>query len=255
MNNPFLQKFQLNLPTEAKYRQKTIIELIIDYFNQAAGSHSSSLGFPLEALFKKGFSWILLSWNISIQQLPETGEEFLIETWISHVKRCFAFREFQVKSNQGHILIKASSQWVFYNIKLKRPSKIFPELADQWTVHPVQVCTESLIQVPLTVEYSQVSLNNITVQPDDIDYLDHVHNSKYIQWTFLAKPKKICEQYQLKHLEIHYYHEIKYPGEVIVRQRALSPESDSVKVFYDQIWDESEKRISTVITSKWEPLI
>lgn len=226
---------------------------LIDYLSNTAGSHSESLGFSLESLYKKGYSWILLSWNIKIEQLPVIEEKFQIETWISKSKRCFAYREFLVRNSQSKIIINASSRWVFYNIKKRKPAKIFPEFSAYWTINPEKSCNKFILDTPLIKQsVNNKTEHNLIVQKEDIDILNHVHNSKYIDWVLKIKPKAIHEKYMLKHLQANYHHETKYPGEVIIRQQFMKLRKNNRQLGYDEVFNKNEQRISAEIATEWE---
>jgi medium-chain acyl-[acyl-carrier-protein] hydrolase len=252
MEQSFKKTFEVHL-YETKHNQQLNPVKLIDYLNDTAGSHSESLGYSLESLYKKEYSWILLSWNIGIDQLPQLREKIDIETWISQTKRCFAYREFLIRNNQNKIIVRASSQWIFYNINKKKPAKIFSEFSNLWTVNPEKACNQSIIGSSLLkqTEYQNTE-NTFIIQQKDIDILDHVHNSKYIDWVIEIKPGTIQQQYILKHLQILYHHEIKYPGEVIIKQQIMSSKNNYEQLIYDLIWDKNEKRISTEVATQWE---
>ena len=253
INKSFVKNFQLIIKNRSANHQQSIIETIIDYFNETAGCHSEQLGFPLKLLFTKGYSWVLLSWNIEIDQLPRNGDKLNIETWISHTKRCFVFREFLVKSNDTNIIIRASSQWVFYNINKKMPVRILYELANKWIINSRKACPSATNKFILieNSSFNKIDAKRIAVKSDDIDFLDHVHNSKYINWIFSSKPKTILHNYILKKLEIYYLHEIKYPGDVFIKQQSVLLESNKNAVIDDYIWDQQKERIATRARSYW----
>jgi len=226
---------------------------LIDYLSDSACSHSESLGFSLESLYKKGFSWILLSWNIMIDQLPGLEEKFQVETWISKSKRCFAYREFLVRNSQNKIIIHASSRWVFYNIKERKPAKIFPEFSAYWVINPEKACNKSILYAPLMKQSANKKTEHkLIVQKEDIDILNHVHNSTYIDWVLNIKPKTILEKYTLKHFQVTYHHETKYPGEVIIQQQFIRLRNNNKQLVYDIVFNKNEQRISAEIATKWE---
>lgn len=226
---------------------------LIDYFNDTAGHHSESLGYSIETLFKKGYSWILLSWNISINRWPHLRERIEIETWISRIKRCFAYREFLIKSNQNESIIKASSHWIFYNMNKQRPAKIPLALSNLWLIKPVEACSLSIINSFLLREPKyQNEEKEYVVQMQDIDILGHVHNSRYIGWIMENKPEIIKQHYTLKHLQVLYHHEIKYPGEIMVQQKIFPQQDKSKQLISDQIWDKNKQRVATEVVTQWQ---
>ncbi len=225
---------------------------MIEYFNDTAGSHSESVGYSLESLFRRGYAWILLSWNIMVNQFPRLEENIIIETWISQMKRCFVNREFTLKNRMNRILIRASSRWIFYHTDKKRPARVFPELADGWIINAEKACPLPLI-TPVFLKQPIYDYKEIThtVQEKDIDILGHVHNSKYIDWMIRIKPDTLYRQYQLKHLQVLYHHEIKYPGEIIIRQQLRSPQKDDKQLVYDILYNPNKQNISTEIATQW----
>ena len=251
MKQSFEKTFELN-SFKKSHNQHGILVTLIDCFNDTAVSHSKSLGYSLESLFKKGYAWILLFWNIEVQQLPRFGEKISIETWISQIRRSFAYREFLLKNNLNKVQVQASSKWLFYHIHRKRPVKIFLDLSNQWKIIPEQACHQPIMSLDFLQSVDDQDREEIfSVQREDIDILNHVHNSKYIDWIMKIKPDTIQRQYRLKHLQAWYHHEIKYPGKIIVTQKRFFPEEDDKKLFYNAIRDKNQQRIAAEITTQW----
>jgi medium-chain acyl-[acyl-carrier-protein] hydrolase len=238
---------------DIQHNQRLSLVRLIDYLNETAGNHSKSFGYPLKSLFEHGYSWILLCWNIEINELPLLKEQIHIETWISQTKRCFAYREFKIKNKHNHILAKASSQWIFYNIDKKKPAKIFPEFSNQEIIKPEKACEQSILDSAIFKNPSSKNITkNFIIQKNDIDILDHVHNSKYIDWILDVKPEDIKLQYKLRQLQILYHYEIKYPGEIVIKQKIFALKKKSELLIYDTVWDKENNRLSSEIATKWK---
>ncbi|MBP8717829.1 MAG: hypothetical protein KBI07_01885 [Candidatus Atribacteria bacterium] len=252
MKESFKKNLVIPLPETSDNHRLEPVKLI-DYLNNTAGYHSDSIGYSFDSLWKRGYCWILLSWNISIDQLPGLGEKIQIETWVSRIERCFAYREFLVRNHKKQITVRASSRWIFYNINKKRPAKIQPVFFDHWKINTEKACPFSLLKSSLLKKPAyQNKENTFIIQQEDIDILGHVHNSKYLDWVMRSKPEAILKQYDLTYLQILYHHEITYPGEIIIKQNIMSPEDDSEQVIYDQIWDKNRLQISTEIVTQWK---
>ncbi len=225
---------------------------LVDYMNEIAGYHSESAGYSMVTLFKKGYSWIVLSWNIGINRLPELGDTIKIETWISEIKRCFAYREHLVKNEQDEILSRASSRWIFYNISKQRPERIPLQLAATWQLNPITASPVSIMDSEILKGSNFINKEkNYAVQKQDIDILNHVHNSKYIDWVVESKPEFIKENYSLKHLQISYEHEIKYPAEIVVKQKLFPQESKLQYLIHDKICDIDKQKVFSEIATQW----
>ena len=240
---------------EAFYNRQLKPVKLFEYLNDTAEHHSESVGFSMENLFFKGCSWILLSWNICIEKWPSLRDVILIETWISHIKRCFAFREFLVKNSQNEILIRASSRWIFYHIGKKRAERIPEKLVNQWPTNRSVACPESIIDsANLKTQGSQKIENSFIVQKQDIDILDHVHNTRYIDWIMQNKPEEIRQNYSLKHIDVSYRHEIKFPNDVLIKQSISSSLKNLEEIVYicDEIMTPDKPELASLIVSKWE---
>ncbi len=252
MKQIFQEKYEIH-PQDIQHNQRLGLVRLIDYLNETAGNHSKSFGYPLKSLFEQGYSWILLYWNIEINELPLLREQINIDTWISQTKRCFAYREFIIKNKHNHIIAKASSQWIFYNINKKKPAKIFPVFSKQEIIKPEKACEQSILDSAILKKTaSKNTTNNFIIQKNDIDILDHVHNSKYIDWILNVKPEEIKLQYQLNQLQVLYHHEIKYPGEVMIKQKTFPFKKNEKLLIYDAIWDKKNQRLSSEIATKWK---
>jgi len=252
MKQIFEKTIKFYFPDNEDYRQKMDPVILIDYLNDIAGKHSEALGYSLESLLRNGYSWILLNWNIQINELPESGDNIKIQTWISRTRRCFANREFLVRDNQDNTMVFASSRWIFYNLNKQVPGKLFPEFSDKRIIIPERACSKSIFGSSiLQKDRCQTIETSIDVQKIDIDMLNHVHNSRYIQWSIDNKPEKMIKQYKLSYLQVSYNHEVKYPGKVTIRQFFVPPEEKSKILFYDEIRDDEKERLSAEIFSEW----
>ena len=254
MKQIFQEKYEIP-PQDIQHNQRLSLVKLIDYLNETAGNHSKSFGYPLKSLFEDGYSWILLCWNININELPLFREQIHIETWISQTKRCFAYREFIIKNKHNHIMAKASSQWIFYNINKKKPAKIFPEFSNQEIIKPEKAFDQSILDSAILKKLSNKNrTDSIIIQKEDIDILNHVHNSKYIDWILNVKPEEIKLQYKLNQLQVLYHHEIKYPGEIIIKQKLFSLKKNGELLIHDAIWDKDKQRLSAKIATKWKTI-
>ncbi len=225
---------------------------LVDYLNDIAGQHSESLGYSMKDLFEKDCSWIVLSWNLCINRLPYLRSKIHIETWVSQVKRSFAYREFLLKDD-NEIFCKASSLWLFYHITKHRPVKIPLELVNLWILNREISCPESIIESDLFKGKDFIYEEfDYTVEKQDIDVLDHVHNSRYIGWIINSKPDNVKKDYSLKHLQVSYHHEIKYPGKITVRQKIFSQENQTDLFIFDQIWNKDKQTVSSEIATYWK---
>lgn len=252
MNHSYTKNVEVRL-LETNHDQELNIVCLVDHLNDVGGSHLESLGYSLESLFKKGYAWILLSWNIHIDKLPPLKEKIQIKTWVSKINRYFVYREFLMVDHTNQVIVQVSSQWLFYYIFKRKPVKIFPDLSNKLTIdsdnaYLLPIIDSSISRRPVYLN----SEKRISVQPKDIDILGHVHNSKYIEWVMELKPERVKQQYKLQNLQVQYHHEVKYPGEIIIKQYLTTSEIDDQQLIYDKIWNKNDQKISAEVTTQWK---
>ena len=251
MKQVFEKTYKINSDEVLINQQLNPVKLI-DYLNDIAGYHSESAGYSMVNLFRKGYSWIVLSWNIAIDRMPHSGDTIKIETWISEIKRCFAYREFSIKNEQDEVLCSASSRWVFYNLNRQRLERIPLKLAEHWPVKSIASAPESILDSELLKDSCyEIEEKTYTVQRSDIDILNHAHNSRYIAWIMEGKPENIKEGYSLKHLHIFYHHEIKFPSEIIVQQKIFSQLNKRQYLIKDEICDRGKEIMFSEVVTQW----
>ena len=250
--NSFQKIFEVH-SYEAFYNGQLKPSKLIDYLNDTGENHSEEIGYSMENIFQRGFSWIALSWNVAIEKWPQLRDKITIETWISKVKRCFAYREFLVRNSRNGIIIRASSRWIFYNLVKNRSERIPQDLINLWPVSRQGACFRLIIDAALLEQPADMGFeNSFSVQKQDIDILDHVHNTRYVGWSMENKPDSIKKDYILKHMQVNYHHEVKFPGNIIIKQKIYPLPDKQELLIHDRIIANDKHKVSTEIVTQWE---
>ena len=238
---------------ESLYNGQLKPSKLIDYLNDTGENHSETLGHSMENIFQQGFSWIVLSWNVAIEKWPQLRDKITIETWISKVKRCFAYREFLLKNNRNKPIIRASSRWIFYNLTKNRSERIPRNLINLWPISEQETYSDAIQDSAILQQTEYQSFeNSYQVQKEDIDILGHVHNTRYVYWGMDNKPEFIKKEYILKHIQVTYHHEIKYPGDIVIKQKMFPLPDKKNMLIHDQIIADNKHKVSAEIVTKWE---
>ena len=222
---------------------------LLDYFNDIAGDHSKSAGYPLDQLFKKGYAWVLLNWNICINHWPQSKDTVQAQTWISTIKRAFANREFILENQHNQILVRATSKWIFYNIIKKRPVRIRQDFAQQWPIENAQ--NLNTLQFKISPNQDADQQKTLDIQKKDIDILQHVHNSYYLQWILEMISNEISGNAILKQIQIDYHHELKYLGYFFFKQHTEYRYQDNEAIYYHNVWDLGNNRKASTLITRW----
>ncbi len=147
---------------------------------QAAVNHAEHLGFGFTNTSKEDLSWVLLRINLKINKLPSWKEKFTVVTWPSRVKAITAFREFEVKGEQGEIFCVATSEWSVINLKTRRPQRmsILGDLIDLFSEKAILDTPFEKLDPKLEFE----ELFSVKVRYSDMDMNGHANAGKYFDW-------------------------------------------------------------------------
>ncbi|MDR1615367.1 MAG: acyl-CoA thioesterase [Campylobacteraceae bacterium] len=100
----------------------------IQWMQDAATAHSDSLGFDSEFYEKIGGTWVARSHYIEYLKPSFLGDELIVQTWVSFIKRSSSNREYAFfRKSDKALLARAKTVWIYLNAD-GRPSKIPDEL-------------------------------------------------------------------------------------------------------------------------------
>lgn len=156
---------------------------VLALFETAANHHAVLLGIDHTAMAARGFLWVVtqIKYQILSQAAPDT--ELKIKTWPLPPDRLGYRREYLVTSADGKALIKATSNWVFIDIKNRRLAKTF-------SIYPeASYCTEqNFSERPKRLRDFEADSQAFLLSPDQsaIDFNGHVNNTKYADFILCA---------------------------------------------------------------------
>ncbi|MDR2790652.1 MAG: acyl-CoA thioesterase [Campylobacteraceae bacterium] len=104
----------------------------VQWMQDAATAHSDSLGFTSAFYEKIGGTWVARSHYIEYLRAAFLGEELVVQTWISSIKRSISNREYAFFRISDRVLLaRAKTVWIYLNASGK-PSKIPNELLTKY---------------------------------------------------------------------------------------------------------------------------
>lgn len=152
---------------------------LINYFQDTSSEQSEMLGLGVSYLREKRRAWILSSWQIVINRMPNVHEEIVVSTWSTGIKKMLGPRNFRLTTKDGEVLAYADTLWVYMDVDKHRPTKPDQEEVDSYGAEPAldMPCKERKITVP---EYTELTCM-MPVRKYHIDTNGHVNNAQYIQ--------------------------------------------------------------------------
>ncbi|MFP4152690.1 MAG: acyl-[acyl-carrier-protein] thioesterase [Alkalispirochaeta sp.] len=164
---------------------------IASLFQEAAWEHAQRLGVDFTEDGSQLY-WVLYRLGLHFRRRPRWGETITVTTWPSRIVRLYAMREFVVQTDEGELLLNASSAWVVLDADTGRPVRPERRLSREWAVDevPLTIPTGKLPTIEHPAELYAASEWN-RVRPSDTDRNAHVNNARYIQWLSDQAPSVI----------------------------------------------------------------
>lgn len=164
------------------------IPALVNYFQDAASLQSEALGIGTEYLAKQGRGWLLLSWQIVIDHLPEIARRVRSTTWGYSFRQMMANRNFTLTGEEGELYAYANSQWMLFDFRKMRPVAVpeeeqrlyDPEEKLEMHYDPGKIRPEKEAQV-IRHEPFRVDLHHL-------DTNHHMNNGQYIKMAMSMVP-------------------------------------------------------------------
>jgi acyl-ACP thioesterase len=219
---------------------------LLNYLQHAAGEHAAKLGFGFDDLIKKNLAWILSRYHIKVARYPELGDKIEVSTWPSGKQGIFALRDFEMKDEEGHCLLVATTSWILLNLGKKQPARLEDFLPEHLTLDK-HALKDDFPSLPLLEKAEREIYLRVLMK--DLDLNRHVNNVVYIQWALEAAPEDVLNCKRPIDIEVSYKAEAFYGEEVISRIQRQESERDLV--FLHQIVNRKTGAELTRLRTVW----
>lgn len=221
---------------------------LLEYLVETSSLHSQTLGLGFNELISKDYNWILSRWKLKIDSYPGAREKIKVKTWISGFDKFYANREFNVYDEYNNLIVRASTLWIFIDMKRKRPIRIPSELYG--TINLLNDKNfDDFYKFDNNLE-SEQSID-FKVRKTDIDYNNHVNNAKYINWLLESIPIDVDENYTLKEIDIYYKKEIKLNRTIESKINSGNKVGDKIEYIHE-IFNKDIGEMATKGRTVWE---
>lgn len=245
----YKKTFQIPYYESDKNRKATTLS-ILKYLGETSGAHTDSLGFNVENLKKTNYGWMLNRWKVRIDRYPNVNEKITIETWSSGVDRFYATREFIIYNEEKVEIGRASTVWIFIDMTRKRPVRIPADFIQK--IKPIRERAFSEFY-DFKKDVDIKDYIDFHVRRSDIDYNNHVNNTKYLSWMIETIPELVYENYMLHEFEIIYKKETIYGNTIMAGSNKLESLSDEPK-FVHTIMDNEIRETHSMGITNWKKL-
>lgn len=196
------------------HRDRLTAANLANFLQDIAGRHAMTLGWAVEDLHNAGTTWVLSRIYVEIHHLPMHMKNVIVKTWPTGGERLFAYRDFEVHTEDGQLVAKGRSAWVVMNLETRRPlfvpeevknmAGLYPEPAVQFPERKVPGATKAEICLPIKVRMS------------DLDRNIHVNNVRFIEWAMESVSADFYDRYDVATMDVVFRSEVRKEDEVRV---------------------------------------
>ncbi|MFR7846679.1 MAG: acyl-ACP thioesterase domain-containing protein [Coprococcus phoceensis] len=134
------------------------------------------------------------------------------------IDRLCAYRDFELKDEDGEILAIGSSRWILTDTERRRPVRLTEDMAALYESEDRAVFEDEILEP----EYSKEMFENAeemiyNIQRRDIDINMHMHNINYLDAAYEMLPEDVYNNENFNQVRIWYKREIRPQDEVKCR--------------------------------------
>lgn len=232
---------------EVDYKERVLLSSIMNYFDDVAIKQSEERNVGLDYMSRNNVAWVLYKWNINIHRYPLYGEKVKVSTNPRCFRKFYAYRTFEVKDENGEILVEAASVWFLIDVEKRKPKKIGEDMRQAYCIAEDDI---DIIEIPKIIPTKNKDVEKIfNVRYSDIDTNGHVNNVKYVSWAIETVPLEVVKNYSLKNINITYEKETTY-GEIIKVSTEVIEEEN--RITCKHVITDKEERKLTIAETIWE---
>ena len=193
-------------------------EALLQMLESAGSHHSDYANDSVIAGSQTGIVWLLSEWRIKITRRPESTDTLHISTWArGKAPAAMIYRDFIVSDEQGQELIRAEATFVLLDTVNGRLTRITEELFRAYQPREQTVFDDKPGRL-LAPEDPQAECR-IALRRSDIDYNNHVHNTRYLDLAREALPEELLQK-QFSGIRIVYSKAVTLKDEVTAQYTA-----------------------------------
>ncbi|WP_313807522.1 acyl-[acyl-carrier-protein] thioesterase [Flavobacterium sp.] len=179
-----------------------------------AAEHSILGGLSFFDMQQHHQAWVLSRIRIEIiGDLPQWQDKVVVKTWIENLEGNKSIRNIEMYLNDVKI-VGATTFWAVFNTQLRKsePLALPHEHFEKYPEHHATSKSFSRINVLQETE----KITERTVVLSDLDIVNHVNNTKYLEWCLdTLNPKTILKQ-GFKSLEMNFLRELNFGDAVAI---------------------------------------
>lgn len=180
-----------------------------------ACAYSANVGYGARDIEEKKRAWILLQWKMQVLKRPFYNEKVEIITWSRNIDKLFAYRDYEIRYENGELLAIGTSKWLLMDTERKRPVRITEDVMKLYENENKSVFEKNEDKI----QYDENRLKTAKSQPytllrRDFDMHGHMHNINYLDMVYEVLPQDVYDTVDFKTVHIEYKKQI-LPGTIV----------------------------------------
>lgn len=171
---------------------------------RCASTHAGEHGFGYPQMIKLHHAWVLSRLVIEMEQMPTTGQDFSIETWVDRLYRQFTDRHFSILRPDGTAYGHATSIWALIDTETRLPADLealpnggFTSALIPGRPAPIPAMGRLRLKHPELVLTHQAAYS-------DLDINGHVNSIRYIELLLDHFTADYLKQHPVQRIEMAY---------------------------------------------------
>ena len=175
--------YRIVRPYRVRFEESTAAETVrtavyLAWAADIAWQHSTVLGFGRDWYTQRGLFWLVRAVRLDVLRPIETYSSVFVGTRVYGYRRIAARRYCDVRDAAGGLLASLEIDWVMTNVR-GIPTRVPPEML---TLVTPDAPTFEMLKVALPETPPDALERHFSVARRDLDPLDHVNNSVYVDY-------------------------------------------------------------------------
>lgn len=246
MDKYFSKEYEV-MYRDSDYKLRCKFTSIADYFCEVGNIQAEMLGDTIDFTLAHGCAWVFYKYDIKIHRYPKYREKIILKTKAIGFKRFYAFRGYEIRSEEGELLAEGLALFFLINIEKRRPTRI---LKEQYCMYNVEGDLDKVIEMENVEKLTREdNFKEFQIRYSDIDSNTHVNNVRYMEWAIESVPIDIAKNYELKRMKLIFEKESKYGDKIHVSAQIEKRENDLITLH--RIYNSNGEEL-TLIEAHWD---
>lgn len=186
------------------------LDAIVDYLQDIVMLHAEDAGMGFKQIKDMGTVWFLSTWQVEIINTPRIYQKLKLRTNPYGFKGFFGNRNVWIEDEDGNMMVRANSIWVYLDTKGMVPKRIDAKAVEAYKpLEPMLEMNYSTRKIAMPADFSP--LTPIPVRYSQLDTNRHVNNCEYIKTAMEAAdikdmPRQLRVEYKKSALLGNVFH-------------------------------------------------